>query len=356
MQLKDFTHAITKDFNVAITTGYAGFMAADILYSTENYVPAVNETVAVDFAHMYSYNGKRSLVIMKNAGLNQSLLPIVNSCVLGTNAGMVIWVIDDLLAEASEIAQDSVLLVKTIGIRPLRPKNWKQLYEYTRKAYEISESRKIPQIIILNNGLFHSRMEFTSRALKDSNSPSQTISVLHPNISKRYLDLYNKHRQTRTGMFPKIKDKTEFTGKLNTSMYLDLYKSIPVSEFDIIIGDFGTYTLAEGSVIQYGLHYGSAIVCGVGAELMGKKPLVFVGEGGLTSGFQSVIELIRKKSNIKIILIENGGISKQEALGFDVSEMLVNLKIPLVKILNSEVSKLDSLLKKDGLLVISVQY
>ena len=356
MEIKDFLNSVLKDFNISITTGYAGYLASDILYSAHNYVSAVNETVAVDFAHIHSYLGKRSLIIMKNAGLNEALLPIINSCILGTNAGMVMWVIDDLLAEGSEIAQNSIGLIKTIGIKPLRPKSWKQLYEYTRKAYQISESRKIPQIVLINNNLFNSKIEFVSNLLDDRNIPLKAISVLHPNISKTYIDIYNKHRQTRTSMFPKIQEKKMFTGKLNTGLYADLYKSIPKNEFGIVIGDFGTYTLAEGSIVQYGLHYSSAIACGVGAELAGKKPLVFVGEGGLTSGFESMIELIRKRTNLKIILIENGGISKQEHLGFDLSETLNSLKIPVIKISNMEVSKIADLLKKDGLLVVSVQY
>lgn len=356
MEIKGFIEAVIKDFNISITTGYAGYLASDILYSAPNYVSAVNETVAVDFAHVHSYLGKRSLVVMKNAGLNESLLPIINSCILGTNAGMVLWVIDDLLAEASEIAQDSSKLIKTIGIKPVRPKNWKQLYQYTRKAYEVSETRKIPQIIIINNNLFGSPIEYIASPLTDVNIPSKSMSVLHPNISKGYIDIYNKHRQTVTSMFPKIKEKTAFTGKLNTTVYSDLFKSIPRDEFDIVIGDFGTYTLAEGSVIRYGLHYGSAIACGIGAEITGMKPLVFVGEGGLTSGFESVIELVRKKTNMKIILIENGGISKQEDIGFDICEMLKNLKIPVEKVLSTEVSRLPELMKRDGLLVVSVQY
>ncbi|MEK7166186.1 MAG: hypothetical protein AAB874_05265, partial [Patescibacteria group bacterium] len=60
-------------FDISITTGYSGYLASDMLYSAKNYVPAINETVAIDFAHIHSYLGKRSLTIMKNAGLGRKI-------------------------------------------------------------------------------------------------------------------------------------------------------------------------------------------------------------------------------------------------------------------------------------------
>lgn len=352
--LKKLVDSVIFDFDVSMTTGYAGYLASDLLYSATNYIPAVNETVAVDFAHMYSYLGKRSLIIMKNAGLNEAFLPIVNSCVIGTNAGMVLWVTDDLAVKGSEMAQDSTSLIKLMGIKPLKPKNLNQLYALTRKAFITSEKRNIPQVVLIKEGLFNSDFSCERKALKNTSVESKELKVLHMKTAQSFIDSYSKRRQTRTPLLPKVKTEGPVS-KFNSDVYKDLFAEINKAQFDLVVGDFGTYTLAPDSPVKYGLHYGASIASGIAASLIGKKTLVLVGEGGLTSGFESIFELLRKKVDLKIILIENGGISKTEDVGVDLGNMLGQLGIEKEILDSKEIIGLKDKLQETGLKVFVVK-
>lgn len=353
--LSKLVDSIVSDFDVAITTGYAGYLASDLLYSATNYIPAVNETVAVDFAHMYSYLGKRSLIVMKNAGLNEAFLPIVNSCVLGTNAGMVFWITDDLAVKGSEMAQDSTSLIRLMGIKPLKPKNLNQLYFLTRKAFIASEKRNIPQVILIKESLFDSNFSCERKALKNASVESKELKVLHMKTAQFFIDSYSKRRQTRTPLLPRVKTEGPIS-KFSSDIYKDLFTEIDQAQFDIVIGDFGTYTLAPDSPVRYGLHYGASIASGMAASLIGKKVVVLVGEGGLTSGFESIFELLRKKVDFKIILIENGGISKTENVGVDLGNLFGQLGTEREIFNSKDLNGLSKKLQEVGLKVFVVRF
>ncbi len=353
--LKKLVESVINDFDIAMTTGYAGYLASDLLYAATNYVPAVNETVAVDFAHMYSHLGKRSLLIMKNAGLNEAFLPIVNSCVLGTCAGMVFWITDDLAVKGSEMAQDSTALIKLMGIKPLKPKNLNQLYSLTRDAFVTSEKRKIPQIILIKESLFDSNFSGERKTLKNTNVESKELKVPHMKTAQSFIDSYSKRRQVRTSLLPRVKTEGPVS-KFSSDLYKDLFAEIGKAQFGIVVGDFGTYTLAPNSPVKYGLHYGASIASGIAAAQVGKNTLVLVGEGGLTSGFESLFELLRKKVSLKIILIENGGISKTENVGVDLANLLGQLGIEIEVFYSKDLSGLSEKLSEIGLKVFVVRY
>lgn len=355
-EIKELMNSITSDFEISITTGYSGFLASDLIYSAPNYVSAINETVAMDFAHVFSYLGKRSLVVMKNAGLNESLLPIINSCILGVNAGLVLWVVDDLKVAGSEILQNSYELIKLLGIKPMIPKTYEELYSMTRESYINSEKNKIPQLILLTNKLLGSKISYERKKHPNNCLASKEKCVLHPKTARKFMTNFNKHKQIATPMFPLL-IKQEFTHKrLISTKYESLFSLVRKLNFDVAIGDFGTYTLAEGSIINYGLHYGGAVACGVGAVLANKKPIVFVGEGGFTSGFEAILEVLRKNIKLKIILIENGGISEKEEVNIDLIKLCNQIGINSVRIKESEIDKITQLLKREDVILIAVDY
>lgn len=350
----DFMKSLVADFEIALTSGYAGYLASDLLYASPNYISAINETVAVDFSHIYSYLGKRTLLIMKNAGLNEALLPIVNSHLLGTNAGMVLWIVDDLDVEASESCQDSRELIRLLGTTPKKPNTWAELYSMTREAYLNGEKVGLPQSLIISNALFESEITFRQDTLKNKSLASKEICILHPKTAEKFMNKFNQ--KTTSALFPALTQKGPTIAKLEPSTYVELFTILKKQKFDLFIGDFGTYTLAKGSPIKYGLHYGGAIASGVGASLAGIKPLVVVGEGGFTSGFEASLELIRKKPEIKIILIENNGISGQEDVGIDLTKICESLNISSKRITSTELDLLPKLLGAKGPCLIAVNY
>jgi Indolepyruvate ferredoxin oxidoreductase, alpha and beta subunits len=67
----------------------------------------VNEKVAIEYALGDSLAGRRSVVILKNVGLNAGADPLVNATTQGLRGGVVVVAGDDLDVVGSQNAQDS---------------------------------------------------------------------------------------------------------------------------------------------------------------------------------------------------------------------------------------------------------
>jgi len=141
------------DSDVKFVSGYSGYISSAFLKEFDNETQALNETLAVEMAHIHSYLGKRSIVIMKNAGINQAALPFRNTCDLGVSAGMVVVITDDINAEMSENRQDSRVYSELGKTLLLEPKSPAEIYSMAREAFTLSELFKLPVIIRITNSL-----------------------------------------------------------------------------------------------------------------------------------------------------------------------------------------------------------
>ncbi|MDD1677786.1 MAG: thiamine pyrophosphate-dependent enzyme [Methanomicrobiales archaeon] len=81
----------------------------------------VNEKVALEYALGDSLVGRRSVVIMKNVGLNAGADPLVNATTQGLRAGVVIIAGDDLQVVGSQNAQDSRYYGEVAQVPVLEP-------------------------------------------------------------------------------------------------------------------------------------------------------------------------------------------------------------------------------------------
>ena len=79
-------------------TGLANLLSAELV---------VNEKVALEYALGESLQGRRSVVVLKNVGLNACADPLVNATTQGVRAGVVVVAGDDLEAQGSQNVQDS---------------------------------------------------------------------------------------------------------------------------------------------------------------------------------------------------------------------------------------------------------
>ena len=109
---------------------------------------STNEKVAMEAAAGASFSGLRSLVAMKNFGLNVAsdfLLPLVYS---GIKGGMVIVVADDPgCSSSAQSEQDSRALSLSANIPTLTPATPQECKDFTKFAFEISEKYKIPVML-----------------------------------------------------------------------------------------------------------------------------------------------------------------------------------------------------------------
>lgn len=147
--------------------GYPGTPSTEVFEAAEALVHslddgrtaqwAANEKVAYEMALGASYAGHRSIVTMKHVGLNVAMDPFVNSALTGVNGGLVVLVADDPGMHSSQNEQDSRYLADFAIIPCLEPSTVQEVYDFTKKAFEISEELKLPVLLRLVTRLAHSR-------------------------------------------------------------------------------------------------------------------------------------------------------------------------------------------------------
>ncbi|MCP4000535.1 MAG: indolepyruvate ferredoxin oxidoreductase, partial [Gammaproteobacteria bacterium] len=161
---------------------------------------AANEKVAYEFALGTSYAGYRTVVTMKHVGLNVAFDAFVNSAITGVQGALVVAVADDPSMHSSQNEQDTRVLADFAHLPLLEPSTPQEVYDFTLRAFELSERLKLPVIIRLVTRLAHSRGEvFTSKerlSPKSIGIPSDDEKnnwVLIPAIARsRYRDLRQK--------------------------------------------------------------------------------------------------------------------------------------------------------------------
>lgn len=118
---------------------------------------APNEKVAMEVAFGASLAGKRSFCGMKHVGLNVAADPLFTCSYTGVNAGMVICVADDPGMHSSQNEQDSRHHAIAAKVPMLEPSDSAEAYEFTKKAFEISEQYDTPVIIKMCTRVAHSQ-------------------------------------------------------------------------------------------------------------------------------------------------------------------------------------------------------
>jgi len=118
---------------------------AEIANDFEYYVEwSINEKIAFEVAAGASLIGARSLVTMKNAGLNVAMDTFMTLPYTGIKGGMVIVVADDPGAHYSSNEQDTRFAAVYAEIPCLEPADQQEAKEMTKEAFEISEALELP--------------------------------------------------------------------------------------------------------------------------------------------------------------------------------------------------------------------
>ncbi len=103
---------------------------------------SVNEKVALEAAAAASFAGVRSIVAMKQNGLNVVLDFLMGLGMTGTNAGLVLVTCDDPGALSSTEEEDSRPVARWACLPLLEPATFQEEKDMTRWAFELSETLK----------------------------------------------------------------------------------------------------------------------------------------------------------------------------------------------------------------------
>ena len=153
----------------AVATSYPGTPASEILPSLVEWQKAentrmhiqwaVNEKVAFEIAYTAALTGLRSMVSMKQVGLNVASDPLMSAAYMGTLGGFLVISADDPGPHSSQTEQDSRMMAMMAKIPVLDPDSPAQAKEFVELGYTLSEKFEIPVMIRPTTRVCHARQD-----------------------------------------------------------------------------------------------------------------------------------------------------------------------------------------------------
>ena len=149
---------------VKVAAAYPGTPSTEILETLAEY-PAedlhaqwsTNEKVALDVAIGASFAGRRALAAMKHVGLNVAADAFMSINYIGVNGGLVLAVCDDPGIHSSQNEQDTRIYGMLSSVPVLEPSDAQEALEFTRLAFDMSETFDTPVIVRSTTRLSHTR-------------------------------------------------------------------------------------------------------------------------------------------------------------------------------------------------------
>ena len=136
---------------VNLVAGYPGTPSTEVLETIAKHRPehtyvewSVNEKAALELAAGASYSGARTMVTMKQVGLNVASDPLMSLEYVGIKGGMIILVADDPGPISSQTEQDTRHFATFSKLPCFDPSSAQEAYEMVQEAYEYSEKYGTP--------------------------------------------------------------------------------------------------------------------------------------------------------------------------------------------------------------------
>ncbi len=184
-----------------VISGYPGTPSTEVLETAAKnnkgslYVEwSVNEKAALELSAGAAYCGARSMVTMKQVGLNVASDPLMSLAYIGVKGGMVILVADDPGPISSQTEQDTRTFAAYSKLPCFDPSSVQEAYDMIQEAFEYSEKYHTPVLFRPTTRVCHG---YASIEVKDEeefyvNKPEGFVKdsskwVIFPRLS------YNAH-------------------------------------------------------------------------------------------------------------------------------------------------------------------
>ncbi len=187
---------------VNLVAGYPGTPSSEIIEfiskyksKTGTYVEwSVNEKAAAEVAAGASYAGSRTLVTMKQVGLNVASDPVMCLSYVGVKGGMVIVSADDPGPISSQTEQDTRNFAQYSKLPCFDPSTPLEAYEMIQEAFELSEKYNTPVILRPTTRVDHAYESMEFPELEPCRKPGE-----FEKDSKRWVifprSSYNNHKR-----------------------------------------------------------------------------------------------------------------------------------------------------------------
>ncbi|MDR0862149.1 MAG: indolepyruvate ferredoxin oxidoreductase subunit alpha [Oscillospiraceae bacterium] len=179
---------------VTVATGYPGTPSTEILETIAKirdknvYVEwSVNEKAALEVAAGASYAGHRTLVTMKQVGLNVASDPLMSLAYIGVKGGMVVVVADDPGPISSQTEQDTRTFARYSKLPIFDPASPEEAYAMIRDAFDYSEKYSTPVLFRPTTRLSHANAAIDATDERDVRQPEGFVKdpkwVIFPRLS-----------------------------------------------------------------------------------------------------------------------------------------------------------------------------
>lgn len=159
---------------VNVVTGYPGTPSTEVLETVARENPgdiyvewSVNEKVAMEIAAGASYAGARSMVTMKQVGLNVAADPLMGLSYIGIKGGMVVVVADDPGPFSSQTEQDTRHFARFANLPVFDPSSPEEARAMTKEAFRLSEEVGLPVFLRLTTRVCHSTATVEVQEVKE---------------------------------------------------------------------------------------------------------------------------------------------------------------------------------------------
>lgn len=136
---------------VRVVSGYPGTPSTEVLETVAKHNPgdiyvewSVNEKAGMEVAAAAAYTGARTMVTMKQVGLNVASDPLMSLAYVGVKGGMVVMVADDPGPISSQTEQDTRHFGRFSKLPVFDPSSPEEAYEMIGDAFEYSEKYHTP--------------------------------------------------------------------------------------------------------------------------------------------------------------------------------------------------------------------
>ncbi len=148
---------------VQVVAGYPGTPSTEALETVSKRNPggvyvewSTNEKAAMEVAAGAAYAGARSLVTMKQVGLNVASDPLMCVNYIGVRGGMVVFVADDPGPISSQTEQDTRHFAEYANIPVFDASSPEEAFVMTQEAFDFSEKHATPVILRATTRVCHS--------------------------------------------------------------------------------------------------------------------------------------------------------------------------------------------------------
>ncbi len=162
---------------VNLVSGYPGTPSSEIIETISKYKQgnvhvewSVNEKAAMEVAASAAYTGARTLVTMKQVGLNVASDPLMSLAYVGVKGGMVIVSADDPGPISSQTEQDTRMFASFCRIPVFDPSSPEEAFSMIQDAFDYSEKYKTPVLFRPTTRICHA---YASIETAETTSPRQ---------------------------------------------------------------------------------------------------------------------------------------------------------------------------------------